>query len=263
MTFHANLGLRLYRFDVFSPYTGLAHAVFCRQGGVSPSPWESLNVGGGVGDEAARVVENRQRALRAAGRPLESIADVWQVHSAEVLVMGAPRAAGERPPQADGMVTDNPQLTLFMRFADCVPVLLFDPRRRAVGIVHAGWKGSLARIAARGVTRMQEAFGTRAHDLLAAIGPSIGPDHYPVGPQVVEETRRAFPDEHAELLIPRGEETCLDLWQANALALRQAGVQTIEIAGLCTACNTNDWFSHRGEHGQTGRFGALIALREE
>src|SRR4030067_2569567 len=91
MTFHANLGLRLYRFDVFSPYTGLAHALFCRQGGVSPSPWESLNVGGGVGDEAARVVENRQRALRAAGRPLASIAHVWQVHSAEVLVMGALR----------------------------------------------------------------------------------------------------------------------------------------------------------------------------
>jgi len=263
MTFNAIEGLRLYHFEVFRPYAGLAHAVFCRQGGVSPKPWASLNVGGGVGDEVARVVENRQRAFRAAERPLESITDVWQVHSAEVLVMRAPRAAGERPPHADGMVTDNPQLTLFMRFADCVPVLLFDPRRRAVGIVHAGWKGSLARIAARAVARMQEAFGTRAQDLLAAIGPSIGPDHYPVGPEVVEETRRAFPDAHAELLVPRGEEICLDLWQANALALRQAGVQTIEIAELCTVCNTNDWFSHRGEHGQTGRFGALIALREE
>jgi len=263
MTFHASQGLRLYHFEVFSPYAGLAHAVFCRQGGVSPQPWESLNVGGGVGDQVARVVENRQRAFRATGRPPGSIADVWQVHSAEVLVMGAPRAAGERPPQADGMVTDNPQLTLFMRFADCVPVLLFDPRRHAVGILHAGWKGTLARIAARAVTCMQDAFGTRPADLVAAIGPSIGPDHYPVGPELVEETRRAFPHEHAALLTHRGEETCLDLWQANALALRQAGVRTIEIAGLCTACNTKDWFSHRGEHGQTGRFGALIALREE
>ncbi len=261
MTFQTSQGLHLYQFQVFEPFAGLAHAVFGRQGGVSPKPWESLNVGGGVGDEVGRVIENRQRAFRAAGRAPESIADVWQVHSADVLVMRATRAAGERPPQADGMVTDDPGLTLFMRFADCVPVLLFDPRRPAVGIVHAGWKGSLARIAARAVTRMQEAFGTRPEDVLAAIGPAIGPDHYPVGPEVVEETLRAFPHEHAALLPRRGKETCLDLWQANALALRQAGVLSIEVAGLCTACHTHEWFSHRAEQGRTGRFGALIALR--
>jgi purine-nucleoside/S-methyl-5'-thioadenosine phosphorylase / adenosine deaminase len=255
-------GLRLFEFETLAGRPGLTHAVFARQGGVSPRPWESLNVGGGVGDQAERVIENRRRAFRAAGRPVDSITDVWQVHSAEVLVMRAPRAEGERPPHADGMVTDNPDLTLFMRFADCVPVLLYDPRRRAVGIVHAGWKGTLARIAAAAVTRMQEAFGTRAEDLLAAIGPSIGPDHYPVGPEVVDQTRVAFVRDEAQLLTERKGEMCLDLWRANVLALEEAGVHSIEVAGLCTACHTGNWFSHRGEHGRTGRFGALIALRE-
>ncbi len=255
-------GLRLFEFEALAGCSGVTHAVFARQGGVSPSPWESLNVGGGVGDEPERVIENRQRAFRAAGRPVDSITDVWQVHSAEVLVMRAPREVGRRPPPADGMVTDNPKLTLFMRFADCVPVLLYDPRRHAVGIVHAGWKGTLARIAAGAVTRMQENFGTRPEDLLAAVGPSIGPDHYPVGAEVVEQTRAAFARDEAQLLTEREGELCLDLWQANALALQEAGVQSIEVAGLCTACHTGDWFSHRGEHGRTGRFGAMIALRE-
>ena len=263
MTFCERRGLRVFEFEGLSNLSGLVHAVFTRRGGVSPAPWESLNVGGGVGDEVERVVENRQRAFHAAGRPVDSITDVWQVHSAEVLVMRAPRAAGERPPHADGMVTDNPELTLFMRFADCVPVLLYDPRRHAVGIVHAGWKGTLARIAARAVTRMEEAFGTQPADLLAAIGPSIGPDHYPVGAEVVEATRRAFARDAARLLPERNGETCLDLWQANALALQEAGVGRVEVAAVCTACNTTDWFSHRGEQGRTGRFGALIALRED
>jgi len=263
MIFHERQGLRIFEFDGLSTLAGLVHAVFTRRGGVSPAPWESLNVGGGVGDAVDRVVENRQRAFRAVGRPIDSIADVWQVHSSEVLVMRAPRAAGERPPHADGMVTDNPDLTLFMRFADCVPILFFDPRRRAVGIVHAGWKGSLARIAARAVERMQEAFGTQPANLIAAIGPSIGPDHYPVGADVVEETRHAFPRDEAALLSEHNGEMCLDLWQANALALHEAGVERIEVAGVCTACNMGDWFSHRGEHGRTGRFGALIALRGE
>ena len=175
--------------------------------------------------------------------------------------MRAPRAAGERPPHADGMVTDNPELTLFMRFADCVPVLLYDPRRHAVGIVHAGWKGTLARIAARAVTRMEEAFGTQPADLLAAIGPSIGPDHYPVGAEVVEATRRAFARDAARLLPERNGETCLDLWQANALALQEAGVGEVEVAAVCTACNTSDWFSHRGEQGRTVRLRVDRAAR--
>lgn len=263
MIFHERQGLRVFEFEGFSDLPGLVHAVFTRRGGVSPAPWESLNVGGGVGDAVDRVVENRERAFRAVGRPVDSIADVWQVHSSEVLVMRAPRAAGERPPHADGMVTDNPELTLFMRFADCVPVLLFDPRRHAVGIVHAGWKGSLARIAARAVERMQEAFGTQPANILAAIGPSIGPDHYPVGAEVAEEARRAFPRDEAALLLQHGGQTRLDLWRVNALALHEAGVERIEVAGVCTACNMGDWFSHRGEPGRTGRFGALIALREE
>ena len=263
MIFHERQGLRVFEFEGFSNLPVLVHAVFTRRGGVSPAPWESLNVGGGMGDAVDRVVENRKRAFRAVGRPVDSIADVWQVHSSEVLVMRAPRAAGERPPHADGMVTDNPELTLFMRFADCVPVLLFDPRRHAVGIVHAGWKGSLARIAARAVERMQEAFGTQPANILAAIGPSIGPDHYPVGAEVVEEARRAFPRDEAALLLQHGGQTRLDLWRVNALALHEAGVERIEVAGVCTACNMGDWFSHRGEPGRTGRFGALIALREE
>lgn len=251
--------IRYYQYDSFA-HLDVVHGVFARHGGVSAAPWASLNMSISVGDSRANVRENRERAFRALGRLPNSVADAWQVHSTTVIVAEHPRDLSVDAPQADALITNRPEVTLFLRFADCVPILLFDPKRRAVGIVHAGWRGTLQKAAAVTVRAMAERYGSEPADIIAGIGPSIGPERYEVGPEVVAATRAAFNGQSDELLLPIHGRTHLDLWAANALQLRQAGVEQIEVAGLCTASHTHDFFSHRGEHGQTGRFGALIAL---
>jgi hypothetical protein len=252
--------LRYYQFESFDG-SDMAHGVLTRRGGVSQGPYTSLNLSVSTGDAPANVSENRLRAFRALERDPDSGADLWLVHSADVVVVEAPRAPHEHPRRADALVTGRPGVTLFLRFADCVPILLFDPRRRAAGIVHAGWKGTLAKIAAATVRTMAAQYGSRPADIVAGIGPSIGPCHYEVGPDVAAGTRAAFGPAADELLWPVNGRYRLDLWAANARALRQAGVERIEQSALCTACRTADFFSHRAEQGRTGRFGALIGLR--
>ncbi|GAB4492911.1 MAG: peptidoglycan editing factor PgeF [Anaerolineales bacterium] len=256
-------GVRYYQFESFP--AALKQAVFTRQGGLSPAPWQSLNFGNTVGDERPRVRQNRHLAFEALGRNPASMFDVFQVHSADVVLVNAPHPHFNNPPElrADAMLTDNPRVTLLMRFADCTPILLYDPRRGVAGIAHAGWLGTVRKAAARAVEMMRAAYGCRPADILAAIGPAIGPDHYEIGADVEEHARYAF-GRDAESVLERGHgpKAHFNLWAANQLVLRQAGVEQVEIAGICTACHTADWYSHRAEKGQTGRFGALIALPE-
>ena len=260
MSFHTSNGIRYLTFDIFP--RNVVHAVFTRQGGISPAPWDSLNLGGGVGDERHRVRENRLRAFQAIGRDPHSIFDVWQVHSADVVIANAPHAHLNNPPEfkADAILTDNPAVTLFMRFADCTPILLHDPQKNVVGLVHAGWVGTVKKAAAEAVKMMQAAYGSNPGNIQAVIGPSIGPDHYEVGPDVVEQVGYSFNGDSSSLFQNHGGRVHFDLWAANRLTLEQAGVGQIEVSGHCTACHPADWFSHRAQKGKTGRFGALIAL---
>jgi len=258
MPFAESNGVRYFTFDLFLNDT--VHAVFTRNGGVSPAPWTSLNVGGTVGDERARVIENRIRSFQAMGRDPHSIFDVWQVHSADVVVVNAPHDFSPPEFKADAMVTDQANVTLFMRFADCVPILLHDPRKGVVGIVHSGWVGTVKKAAPAAVKTMMTTYGCNPADIRAGIGPSIGPDHYEVGPDVIARVREAFNGTSASLLQQHNARTHFDLWSANRVALEEAGVEQVEIAGQCTACHPEDWFSHREQKGKTGRFGALIAL---
>jgi YfiH family protein len=259
MPFCESNGIRYYTFDIF-PST-VVHGIFTRRGGVSPAPWDSLNVGATVGDERERVIVNRKRSFAALGRRLDTMFDVWQVHSADVVFAEEPRPSDHDYQKADIIFTDKPSVTLYMRFADCVPVLLYDPKRKVVGIAHAGWLGTVRNVAGAAVQAMAQHYGSNPADMLAAIGPSIGMDHYEVGPDVIAQFRKAFNGTAAQLIEPHGEKARLDLWTANRLQLEQAGVRQMEVAGICTACHLEDWYSHRAEKGSTGRFGALIALQ--
>jgi polyphenol oxidase len=258
MPFQSSAGIRYYQFDNLGQ--GLTQAVFTRQGGCSPDPWTALNLGGTVGDDPARVRENRNRALHALNRSPESVYDVWQVHGVAVVIADAPRPPDVRHLQADTILTDTPGLTLLMRFADCVPIFLHDPVRKVVGITHAGWLGTVRGSVRQAIAAMQSRFGSTPADILAGIGPSIGPDHYEVGPDVIAQVRQSFGQSAASLLADHAGATHFDLWAANRLVLQEAGVQHIQLAGLCTACHLDDWYSHRAEGGHTGRFGAIIAL---
>ncbi|MEW6718046.1 MAG: peptidoglycan editing factor PgeF [Chloroflexota bacterium] len=257
MPFRTVNGLRYFIFESLEAL-GVRHGVFTRHGGVSPSPWESLNVGGSVGDEPERVRENLQRTFTALERFPESRYDVWQVHSNTVVCAEAPYPAPRPPQQADVVLTNRPEVTLILRYADCVPILMYDPEKKVTGLVHAGWQGTVRQASASAVQALQTRYGCQPEDLVVGIGPSIGHDHYPVGAAVVRQVRETFGDASEALLPVKNGRTCFDLWAANLWLLEQAGVRQIELSNICTACHVEDWFSHRAEKGRTGRFGALI-----
>ena len=147
--------------------------------------------------------------------------------------------------------------------ADCVPVLMYDPRMRVIAAVHAGWRGTVGRIAAKTVERMREKFGCDPRDMLVGIGPSIGPCCFEVGEEVVEAALEGLGD--LKGLVETGKHPGkyqLNLWEANCRQLRQVGVEDarIEVAGICTVCHHDQFFSYRGDRGNTGRFGAGIML---
>ena len=262
MPFNEAQGIRYLQFESLSR-PEIVHAIFTRQGGVSPAPWRSLNVGGTVGDRQERVAENRRRAIKALDLDPGSLYDVWQVHGKRVVNTDAPRPAHVPHERADAILTDKPGIALFMRFADCVPILLYDPIRKVIGLVHAGWKGTLLGTVSEAVDAMQNRYASKPGHILAAIGPSIGAHHYQVGPEVVTQVKNRFGDHHHSLLISQNGRVNLDLWAANHLLLEESGVRKIELAGICTACSLEHWYSHRAESGRTGRFGALIALKKE
>lgn len=265
MPFRQSGSVRYFMFDSIDQ-AGALNATVTRRGGVSPSPWDSLNVGATVGDDPQRVLDNRWRTFLAVKRPFTSVFDVWQVHGTEVVCSVAPRPLEEKHRMADAILTNRPEVTLFMRFADCVPIFLYDPFRQVVGLVHAGWQGTVKRVITRTIKTMQEHYGSQPKDILAGIGPSIGPDHYEVGEDVSEQVRDTF-GKQASLLLQsckggeRDSRVKFDLWSANRLLLERAGVEQIEVSGICTACHLEDWYSHRAENGKTGRFGAVIGLR--
>lgn len=252
-------GIEYFTFESLN-HAGVKHGVFTRKGGVSPRPWSSLNLGGTVGDPKGNVITNRRRIFDLFSLPVESIYDAWQVHSTVVVCAEVPRPLVQPHQKADAILTDKENITLFMRFADCVPILLFDPNKRVIGLVHAGWKGTVNRAAVKAVKKMQEVYGSTPADVLACIGPSIGPDHYQVGHEVITEVKKAFGVRASEFLARDGNSIQFDLWATNAWQLEEAGVKSIELASICTACDLTRWFSHRAEKGKTGRFGVLLTL---
>ncbi len=230
------------------------HGFTTRDGGVSPPPWDSLNLGGSVGDEQERVAENWRRLEASTGL---GFARVRQVHGTRVLSLERPTAPEE---EADAVISAAPGVAACVSVADCVPVLVADPLSGRVAAIHAGWRGTIARAALEGVRALASSAGARPGELLAAIGPSIGPCCYEVsvdlatrfareiGPGVVEDG-------------PGGPR--LDLWEANRRILQEAGLlrERVNVLARCTACDRESFFSHRRDRGHTGRHAAFIAPR--
>ena len=205
MPFAQQNGIRYFQFNSLN----VRHAIFSRHGGVSPEPWNSLNVGGTVGDEIERVRENRRLSFDALGCDPESIFDVWQVHSADVVYADAPRNPDEPYQQADIILTDRPEVTLYMRFADCVPIMVHDPVKGIVGVSHAGWLGTVRDVAGATVNAMCERYGSNPSDIVACIGPSIGPDHYEVGDDVISQANNCLEKIRMMFFIPIMKESIL------------------------------------------------------
>ena len=250
--------LQYYRFDLLDE---INHGIFTRHGGDSPAPWHGLNVGSTVGDSLDTVQANLRQMYAALEMNQDRACSTWQIHGRDVIRVEQPMRARKWIAKADGMVTNNPDTPLSMRFADCVPLLFHDPIQQVVGIAHAGWRGTVQGIGSATVETMVQEYGSRAQDVRVGIGPSISQQHFQVGEEVVAAFRERFAT--ADDLIardPNDGTAYIDLWAANVLDVQAAGVQQIEVAEMCTYANTDEFFSHRAEQGKTGRFGALISL---
>lgn len=261
---HANLPY--LQFTAWPANGRVQHAIFTRQGGVSPAPFASLNLSVSVADEVERVYANRRRAYGLFGRDSDDVIHAHLVHGYAVTAVTQAQN-GTWIPHTDGLITNEPGCALTMNFADCAPILLYDPVHHAIGLGHAGWQGAVKDLPGAMVRAMQQQFSSRPGDLIAAVGPCIGPCCYEVGEPVISAVRAAFanPDtlliaNSQSLIVNRQSSIVFDLPEANRRCLQGAGVQQVELSGCCTACRTDLFFSHRAEKGKTGRFGAMIAL---
>ncbi len=255
---HAN-GIVTYHFESLS-VPELRHAVFTRLGGTSQGPYATLNVGNSVGDDEVAVAENHARIYAHLGLSAEQVVSPRQVHGNHVSVVTG-RDAGSVIPNTDGLLTATPGVALLLRFADCQPILLYDPEHHVVALVHAGWRGVAQGIARRAVEAMRAAFDTDPQQLLAGLGPAIGPSCYVVGHNVAAAMGYALSDWTQVMTIEGEDSWHLDLSAANAQQLRAEGVRAIELADICTSCQQDEFYSHRGDNGQTGRF-AVVAWLE-
>lgn len=251
----------------------LSHGISTRNGGVSEGPYRSLNLGYSTADDEAAVATNRARFVESLDLPARVVSG-WVSHGKGVSVFRSEQPdswplarASMRPGSAhseelfrsDSLVSDVPALGFMLTFADCVPLLFFDRRRGILGIAHAGWRGTAQGIAREVIAAMKREFRCSAADISVGIGPSIGPCCYTVMSAVpelfVEYGQRAY-------LTERNQAQYLDLWAANEFQLTDAGVRrdAIENPRICTSCRRDQFFSHRAEHGLTGRFGLCAAL---
>lgn len=237
---------------------GFVHGFSTREGGVSPEPWSSLNLGGSVGDDPAAVEENHQRFARSLGIPRDRFRAAIQVHGDGVIL------TGEEPLQpsveADALIATVPGIAAAVKTADCVPILLASRRTGEVAAVHAGWRGTVAEIVGKAVSLLG-ARGSLPGDLLAAIGPAIGPCCY----EVSEELASRFQDRFGGEVVSRScSRPHLDLALANRILLVEAGLapETVENLGICTSCGPDRFFSHRRDRGLTGRHLSVIVARQ-
>jgi YfiH family protein len=257
----------LHRSSLLGGVPGIVHGITRRVPGAGRAD-------GNVGYSAPRDREDAWRMRRAwldaAGLDANRIVVAYQVHGADIAIIDADasgRGAGpESTPvgRADGLVTNAVGPVLMTLHADCMPVLLCDPVRRAVGTLHAGWRGTTADVAGAAVRTMWEAFGSDARDLLVYLGPAIGGCCYEVGEDVVEAWR-ALAGAGAPGIVPSGDRWRFELAAANRWLLERAGVwpDNIDESGICTRCQGDEWFTHRGQGPATGRYAAFIALAEE
>lgn len=286
-------GLQILELIPFTRFNWLVHGFSTRPGGVSilesprrrqPQQREKvLNLGYTDWDRREHVDENRRHFVKALGHPELPLITLRQIHSDIAHVISAPPADA---PKGDALATSAPGVLLTVQTADCIPILLVDPRHRAVAAIHSGWRGTVARIAAKTLGRMQMEFSTKPADVLAAIGPGIGQCCYEVGPDVVREFAAQFGNAKSWFegpfdalasgedpnplpwltMMPPGHEPppprCqLDLKAANAALLTDAGLspKNIFVSELCTFCRADLFFSYRCEH-PTGRLLSAIGI---
>lgn len=257
-------------FPALEPFSWLVHGFTTRLGGVSEDDCASMNLSFTRGDKKEHVEQNYRIISESIGFPCESIVCSDQTHTANILEVG-PKDCGSgvwhpKPYRdIDGLITNQPGVTLATFYADCVPLYLVDPVNHAIGLCHSGWRGTVSKIGKAAVQAMIETYGSDPGDIIAAIGPSICQDCYEVSEDVAVQFQEAFGQAaDQKMLLNKGNgKYQLDLWQACRHVFIEAGINPDHISGpnLCTCCNPELLFSHRASGGKRGNLAAFMCLK--
>ncbi len=265
-------GVTFLTWQALEEIPGLIHGFSTRLGGVSQGIYETMNLSFTRGDREEDVRENYRRISAAMGFSPEDIVTSDQTHTTNVRVVTyEDRGNGITKPRPykdiDGMVTNVPGVILATFYADCVPLYFVDPVKRAIGLSHSGWRGTVGHMGRVTVEKMREEYGSKPEDICCGIGPSICQECYEVSGDVIEEFCRAFEKKYWDgLFYPKGQgKYQLNLWEANRIILLESGIrkERIFMPGICTCCNPEFLFSHRASKGKRGNLGAFLGLKNE
>nr|WP_313580590.1 peptidoglycan editing factor PgeF [Lacrimispora sp.] len=253
--------------------TGLVKQGFSTKlGGVSQGKYATMNFTFTRGDNRSHVMENYRRMGKALGVDIKRMVLSFQTHTTNVrLVTEEDAGKGivkERDYEdVDGLITNVPGITLVTFYADCVPLYFLDPIHQAIGLSHSGWRGTVKRMGEVTVKKMEEAFGTKAEDVIACIGPSICKECYEVGGEVAQEFMKGFDKKYwGDILSEKKDgKYMLDLWRANEIVLLESGIKqkNIQITDICTHCNSDLLFSHRTTGNERGNLAAFLGIVEK
>jgi uncharacterized protein, YfiH family len=256
-----------YTFNLFANRNDVRTFVTTRIGGESSEHLATCNIGLTEFEPAATTITNRKKICSALNLDFEKMTFQNQVHGDTITIIdrnnagAGNRVKAESIPNSDALITNRKGIILFAQAADCVPIVLFDTEKKVAAAIHAGWRGTVKKIAQKATKRMIADFECNPKNILAGIGPSIGHCCYEVGEEVADAVATSFPNS-SMLLVPYNNRYHLDLWAANEVQLEEVGIpaNNIEIAKLCTKCNPTLFFSSRHDKGKTGRFGIGITI---
>lgn len=267
----------LFTFPLLEETGVVRHGFTTRLGGVSQGIFSTMNLSFTRGDRKEAVEENYKRLAEALSVEYDSFVCSNQTHTTNVIRVGKEDvkecglsfcASGseraERYQDVDGMVTNEPGVTLITYYADCVPLYFVDPVHHAIGLSHSGWKGTAARMGKVTLEKMKQEFSSNPKDVICAVGPSICQNCYEVSEDVAQVFQKEFAGREEEILINKGNgKYLLDLWKANEIVLTEAGVlpSHLTVTEVCTCCHPDLLFSHRASQGKRGNLAAVLTLK--
>lgn len=253
--------IKFLQFENLLNQQNITHFSTTRIGGESTGKLESLNLGYTVNDNPKIVSSNLEKLANTFDFEKKQMVLPKQTHSNNV---GIVKKTTERFPNTDALITNTFGICIAIRIADCVPILLFDPVQKAAAAIHSGWKSTIQEISRCTIELMQKEYGTNPSDLIAGIGPSIGPEVYEVGPEVIEQFRDKFGKDHIVKPIENSDKGLLNLWKVNKQILLESGIleKNIEIAEICTYSNPELFYSARRDGVETGRLATGIMIKK-
>ena len=261
-------GIPYISFNALEQTGMVVNAFSTRQGGVSVGCLESMNLGFNRGDLDENVLKNHKIFAKAVGFPYENIVTTNQTHTTNVRVVtkedcGKGIAKDRDYSDVDGLITNIPGIVLATYYADCVPLYILDPVNKAIGLSHSGWKGTVNRIGENTLKLMNENYGTNPKDVICCIGPSICQDCYEISEDVTNEFINEFGKNNKILYNKGNGKYQLNLWESVKQVFLYAGVEydNIYTTDICTCCNKDELFSHRGHHGKRGNLAAFLMLK--